>query len=143
MNTGTMSRRYHLVRSWKWLARRSSGPELQNLSGCAARVESVLGEFYWKVETGEAAWRRLCCAALHALEEVSTSYVADANEPEKKRSTGEINWSSGTYVTPQQIEKSFGVSALARPSGTALKTNLTVTRWIYKYWIILILPRCW
>ena len=104
-----------------------------------ARVESVLGEFYWKVETGEAVRGVDYVAPPYMLsKEVSTSYVADANEPEKKRSTGEINWSLGTYVTPQQIEKSFGVSGLARPSGIAPNQPYR-HKWIYKYWIILIL----
>jgi hypothetical protein len=104
-----------------------------------ARVESVLGEFYWKVEAGEAVRGVDYVSPPYMLsKEVTTSYVADATEPEKKRSTGEINWSLGTYVTPTQIEKSFGVSGLARPSGIAPNQPYR-HKWIYKYWIVLIL----
>ncbi|MFZ0061134.1 MAG: DUF4178 domain-containing protein, partial [Pyrinomonadaceae bacterium] len=104
-----------------------------------ARVESVLGEFYWKVEAGEAVRGVDYVSPPYMLsKEVTTSYVADATEPEKKRSTGEINWSLGTYVTPTQIEKSFGVSGLVRPSGIAPNQPYR-HKWIYKYWIVLIL----
>ena len=104
-----------------------------------ARVESVLGEFYWKVEAGEAVRGVDYVSPPYILsKEVTKGYVADSSQPEKKRATGEINWSLGTYVTPTQIEKSFGLSDLARPSGIAPNQPYR-HQWIYKYWIILIL----
>ena len=104
-----------------------------------AVVESVLGEFYWKVEAGEAVRGVDYVSPPYMLsKEVTTAYVADSNHPEKKRATGEINWSLGTYVTPAQIEKSFGLSGLTRPSGIA-PNQPYLHKWIYKYWIILIL----
>jgi uncharacterized Zn finger protein (UPF0148 family) len=104
-----------------------------------ARVESVLGEFYWKVEAGEAVRGVDYVSAPYMLsKELSTSYVSDSTNPENKRATGEINWSLGTYVTPAQIEKSFGISDLPRPSGIAPNQPYR-HKWIYKYWIILIL----
>ena len=104
-----------------------------------ARVESVLGEFYWKVETGEQVRGVDYVSPPYILsKEVTTNEVFDSTDPEKKRTTGEISWSLGTYVTPAQIEKSFGVSGLTRPSGIA-PNQPYLHKWIYKYWIIFLL----
>jgi hypothetical protein len=104
-----------------------------------AVVESVLGEFYWKVEAGEKVRAVDYVSPPYMLsKEVSTIYVVDTRRPDNKRATGEINWSLGTYVTPAQIAKSFGVSGLTRPSGIAPNQPYR-HKWIYKYWILLIL----
>jgi len=104
-----------------------------------ARVETVLGEFYWKVEAGEQVRGVDYVSPPYILsKEVSTSYVADPANPKQKRSTGEINWSVGAYITPAQIEKSFAVSGLTRPSGIAPNQPYP-HKWVYKYWIIFLL----
>jgi hypothetical protein len=105
-----------------------------------ARVECVLGEFYWKVEAGEQVRSVDYIAPPYILsKEVSTVYVTDAKDAnKKKRATGEINWSLGTYVTVPQIEKSFGVTGLPRPSNIAPNQPYKY-KWIYKYWIIFLL----
>jgi hypothetical protein len=101
-----------------------------------AVVEAVLGEFYWKVEAGETVRGLDYVAPPYMLsKEVSTTYV---DENGKKRKTGEINWSSGTYISVPQIEKAFGVSGLARPSGIAPNQPYR-HKWIYKYWGIFLL----
>src|SRR5687767_13047869 len=97
---------------------RFRGKNYRIFQDAQAVVESVLGEFYWKVEAGEKVRGVDYVSPPYMLsKEVTTLYVADASNPAKKRATGEINWSLGTYVTPKQIEKSFGLSALPRPSG--------------------------
>src|SRR6185369_14513143 len=96
-------------------------------------VEVVLGEFYWKVETGEKVRGMDYIAPPYMLsKEVSTVYVTD-DGGKQKRTTGEINWSLGTYVPVPQIEKAFSVS-LPRPSNVA-PTQPYKYGWIYKYWI--------
>ena len=118
---------------------RFRGKNYRIFQDAPARVESVLGEFYWKVEAGEAVRGVDYVAPPYMLsKEISTVYVPDADNPDKKRATGEINWSLGTYVTPAQIEKSFGVTHLTRPYGIA-PNQPYLHKWIYKYWIILIL----
>ena len=105
-----------------------------------ARVEVVLGEFYWKVETGEQVRGTDYISPPYMLsKEVSTVYVTDPNDPTKSnRATGEINWSLGTYIPVPQIEKAFGVKDLPRPSGVA--PNQPYKHWwVYKYWIGFIL----
>jgi Domain of unknown function (DUF4178) len=104
-----------------------------------AVVETVLGEFYWKVEAGETVQGVDYVSPPYILsKEVATVYVVDTRKPGNKRATGEINWSLGTYLTPAEIEKSFGVSGLSRPSGIAPNQPYR-HKWIYKYWIILLL----
>lgn len=104
-----------------------------------ARVETVLGEFYWKVEAGEEVRGIDYVSPPYMLsKEVSTTYVSDSTDEGQRRATGEINWSLGTYITPAQIEKSFGVSGLPRPAGIA-PNQPYLHKWIYKYWIIFIL----
>ncbi len=101
-----------------------------------ARVEAVVGEFYWKVEAGEQVRGVDYVAPPYMLsKEVSTVYVTDPDDASKsRRTTGEINWSLGTYITVPQIEKSFSVSGLPRPKGVA--PNQPYKHWwVYKYWI--------
>src|SRR5690349_1924608 len=100
------------------------------------RVECVLGEFYWKVEAGEQVRGVDYVAAPYMLsKEVSTVYVTDADDPSKRRrATGEINWSLGTYVPVSQIEKAFAVKGLPRPSNIAPNQPYKYW-WIYKYWL--------
>src|SRR5215213_8165674 len=101
-----------------------------------AQVESVLGEFYWKVEAGENVRGVDYVAPPYMLsKEVSTVYVSDPEDPTKQqRATGEINWSLGTYVPVPQIEKAFSVTGLPRPSGVA--PNQPYKHWwVYKYWL--------
>jgi len=100
-----------------------------------AKVEVVLGEFYWKVETGEKVRSVDYVAAPYMLsKEVSTVYVTDPDDATKTRATGEINWSLGTYIPVAQIEKAFSVSGLPRPSNVA--PNQPYKHWwVYKYWL--------
>jgi hypothetical protein len=105
-----------------------------------AKVECVLGEFYWKVEAGEEVRGVDYVRPPYMLsKEVSTIYITDPKKPSKqKRTAGEINWSLGTYITVKQIEKAFGVSGLPRPSNVA-PNQPYLYKWIYKYWLIFVL----
>jgi nitrite reductase/ring-hydroxylating ferredoxin subunit len=101
-------------------------------------VEVVLGEFYWKVEAGEKVRGIDYIRPPYMLsEEVSTVYVTDEGG-KRKRTTGEINWSLGTYVPVRQIEKAFSVTGLPRPSNVAPNQPYKYG-WIYKYWIAFLL----
>ena len=104
-----------------------------------AKVEVVLGEFYWKVETGEMVRGVDYVAPPYMLsKEVSTVYITDPNDPEKtRRSTGEINWSLGTYIEVPQIEKAFSVTGLPRPSGVAPNQPYK-HKWVYKFWLLFV-----
>ena len=104
-----------------------------------ARVEAVTGEFYWKVEAGEAVRGvDFVAAPMMLSKEVSTVYVTDPNDAGRtRRATGEINWSLGKYLTVSEVEKAFSVSGLPRPS-TIAPNQPYKHWWIYKYWIAFI-----
>ncbi|HJS23554.1 MAG TPA: DUF4178 domain-containing protein, partial [Pyrinomonadaceae bacterium] len=104
-----------------------------------ARVEAVLGEFYWKVEAGEQVRGVDYVKPPYMLsKEVSTVYITNPDDAiRSQRVTGEINWSLGTYMEVPQIEKAFSVSGLPRPSGVA--PNQPYKHWwVYKYWLAFI-----
>ena len=116
---------------------RFRGKNYKIFQDAQAKVESVLGEFYWKVETGEQVRGVDYVAPPYMLsKEVSTVYVTDPKNPEKtKRATGEINWSLGTYMPVADVEKAFNVTGLPRGSGVA--PNQPYKHWwVYKYWIL-------
>jgi len=103
-----------------------------------AVVECVLGEFYWKVEAGEKVRGVDYVSPPYMLsKEVTTILVSQPTRPGKKQDIGEINWSLGTYITPVQIEKAFGLSGLTSPSGIAPNQPYR-HKWVYKYWLLLI-----
>jgi len=115
-----------------------SGKNYRIFQDAQANVEVVLGEFYWKVETGEKVRGVDYIAPPYMLsKEVSTVYVAD-DGGKPRRTTGEINWSLGTYIPVQQIEKAFSVTGLPRPSNVAPNQPYK-HGWIYKYWIAFLL----
>ena len=83
-----------------------------------AVVEYVKGEFYWRVEQGET---------VRAVDYVSPPLMLS-----QEISDNEINWSVGTYMPNEEIEKIFGISGLPRPWGTA--PNQPFTGRFYYTW---------
>lgn len=70
-----------------------------------AMVEYVQGEFYWRVSQGETVR--------------AADFVAPPLMLSQEVSSGEMNWSLGTYKTNKEIEKTFGVSGLPKPWSVA------------------------
>jgi hypothetical protein len=95
-----------------------NGRSFRIFQDATAVVEFVSGEFYWRVEQGESVR--------------AVDYVAPPLMLSKEISPGEINWSVGTYVTNEQIEKAFGISGLPRPWGVA--PNQPFTSQFYYTW---------
>jgi hypothetical protein len=70
------------------------------------RVDSVLGEFYWRVQAGEKV--------------TGEDYIAPPAMLSRELSSSEQNWSLSTYLAPRDVERAFGTSlSLARPTGVA------------------------
>ncbi|MCS6884822.1 MAG: DUF4178 domain-containing protein [Acidobacteriota bacterium] len=65
-----------------------------------AEVEFVLGEFYWKVEVGEQTLTR---------DYVRPGWILSQEISGQSTSTGEVNWSHGRYVYPDEIEWKFKI----------------------------------
>ena len=116
----------------------------------AARVEYVMGEFYWKVTVGETvrAADFVCPPEMLSMEVSVGTQVEEAQTPpaQTKRQrrktapappTGEINWSLGRYVKPGDVEKAFGISGLPRPSNVAPNQPFLHKK-IYKFWALLL-----
>ena len=83
-----------------------------------AVVEYVKGEFYWRVEQGETVR--------------TVDYVSPPLMLSQEISQNEINWSVGTYMTNDEIEKIFGITGLPRPWGVA--PNQPFTGRFYYTW---------
>ena len=83
-----------------------------------AVVEYVQGEFYWRVEQGETVR--------------AVDYVAPPLMLSQEISENEINWSVGTYMTNDEVEKAFGITGLPRPWGVG--PNQPFTGRFYYTW---------
>lgn len=76
------------------------------------RVDSVLGEFYWRVEASERV------EASKRVE--STDYIAPPAMLSCEATRSEQTWSLSTYLTARDVERAFGTSlALPPPTGVA------------------------
>ncbi len=86
-----------------------------------ATVEYVKGEFYWRVEQGET---------VRAIDYISAPMMLS-----QEMSESEINWSAGTYMTNEEVEKAFSVSGFPRPWGVG--PNQPFTGQFYYTWGLL------
>jgi hypothetical protein len=69
---------------------------------CRARVDLVVGEFYWKVAVGE---------------EVDVADYQSGNQSlSKEQSNNEINWSHGVYQSASSVELATGLTISSQPS---------------------------
>jgi Domain of unknown function (DUF4178) len=75
-----------------------------------AKVEYVLGEFYWRVEVGET---------VRARDYVHPPFGI-SQEISPRKSGGEVNYSHSRYMPVAEVEKAFGLKALPRPTGVGM-----------------------
>jgi ribosomal protein S27AE len=90
----------------------------------SATVKGVLGEFYWKVQRGEAA-------------EV-TDYIAPPEIVSREAYPGlaEVTWSHGKYVMPKVVGDAFAVQNLPTPEGIYLnEPNPFTKKWREIRWV--------
>lgn len=84
---------------------RYDGKTYKIFQDSVATVESVIGEFYWRVETGETAR--------------AVDYIAPPDGITKEfsdtESSHEVNYSLARYMPQDEVEAAFGVTGLARP----------------------------
>ncbi|MEO7539621.1 MAG: DUF4178 domain-containing protein, partial [Pyrinomonadaceae bacterium] len=83
-----------------------------------AVVEYVKGEFYWRVEQGETVR--------------AVDYVGAPQMISQESTENEVNWSLGTYMTNDEVEKAFGIAGLPRPWGVG--PNQPFTGRFYYTW---------
>ena len=71
-----------------------------------SKVLHVLGEFYWKVKVDDTA-------------DVD-DYIAPPHILSREKTTNEVSWSAGEYVTPEWVQQTFGVKTpMPVPEGIA------------------------
>ncbi len=95
-----------------------NGQKFKIFQDAPATVEYVKGEFYWRVEQGET---------VRAID-----YVAAPLMLSQEMSQDEINWSVGTYLTNEEVEKAFAVEDLPKPWGVG--PNQPFTGSFYYTW---------
>jgi hypothetical protein len=132
---------------------RFGGKKFKLYQDAMARVEHVMGEFYWKVTTEEMVHTAdFISPPLMLSKEVSLPAGPGGESPEveqpkkskrKKRKdpgfeSGEINWSLGAYVKRQDVEKAFGIQGLPKPSKVA-PNQVYPHKAVYKYWMLLLI----
>ena len=84
------------------------GVSFRRFQGAELRVDSVLGEFYWRVQAGER---------VHAQD-----YIAPPAMLSIEATKSEQNWSLSTYLTTKDIDKAFG-KPLGLPSPIGVGPN--------------------
>ena len=97
------------------------GKTFKIFQDAGAVVEYVKGEFYWRVEQGEAVR--------------STDFVAAPLILSRESGKDEINWSVGKYMTNAEVEKAFAISDLPKPWEVA--PNQPFTGSFYYTWGLL------
>lgn len=98
-----------------------NGTNFKVFQDANATVEYVKGEFYWRVEQGETVR--------------AVDFVAAPLMLSQETSAGEMNWSVGTYMPVDQVEKIFGVTDLPKPWGVG--PNQPFTGSFYYTWGLL------
>jgi len=73
------------------------------------RVDTVLGELYWRVEQGELS--------------DGTDYIAPPAMLSKEATEQEINWSLSTYLTHAQVRRAFSPAVVGLSAPTAPGAN--------------------
>ena len=126
---------------------RYQGERYKIYQDAVARVEYVIGEFYWKVAVGEQTRavdyvhppRMLSMEASLVQLGVEESPAAGQTRKKTVKSapTGEINWSLGTYMKRSEVEKTFGITGLPRTSKIA-PNQLFSHKKVYKYWALML-----
>ena len=97
------------------------GSTFKIFQDAAAVVQYVKGEFYWRVEQGETVR--------------AVDYISPPRMLSQEASENEVNWSLGTYMTNEEVEKAFGLKPLPRPWG--IGPNQPFTGQFYYTWALL------
>ena len=112
------------------------GKNFKLFEHAVARTETVLGEFYWKVEAGEEVAIRDLIAPPYSLSiERSMDLAQSEDGGRAKMNLGEVNISLGTYVPHAVIEEAFKVSELPRSFKVAPNQPFPCEKTVYRYWL--------
>jgi len=86
-----------------------------------AKVEKVIGEFYWKVAVGETVRTFDYVSPPMAIsKEISSSMSKPDVHPGRKKAV-EVNYSQSRYMPVAEVEKAFGIAGLRRPTTVGMQ----------------------
>jgi hypothetical protein len=107
------------------------GKTFKIFQDAAARVEHVMGEFYWRVEVGE----RVRAADFVRPPLMLSKEVSGAGGKRGGLQAEEVNWSLGTYVPVKEIRQKF--NAELPPPHTVAPNQPFRHKSVYTYWLLL------
>jgi hypothetical protein len=123
------------------------GVDFRIFQDTTATVRQVVGEFYWKVTTGDQVRAidyvrppEILTVELSRLIPPKTfkqgrNAAGWAIGHEKQSAPGEMNCSLGTYLSPKEVETAFGISGLKRPWNIAPNQPNPYKGGIAKHWL--------
>ena len=100
------------------------GRQFKQFNQVAAHVESVYGEFYWRVEEGEAVWAK--------------DFVSPPEILSCEWTASEVNWSHGVYLTRDEVAKIFKVERLPEPRTVGMAQPNPYAA-VVRPWVVLVL----
>ena len=100
-----------------------------------ARVESVRGEFYWKIEAGEMVESSDFVHAPRILSRETARYEVpkEWEQKEPDRTLGEVSWSLGEYVPVAQVRRKFPQVQIPDPRAVG-PCQPFPHRGVYRWW---------
>jgi hypothetical protein len=130
---------------------RFAGNTFKLYQDTTARIEHVMGEFYWEVTAGEEVRAADYVSPPYMLSREASTVspqgpIEEAPGTRKGRrrkrkppvETGEVIWSLGTFMRAADVEKAFGTAGLPRTSKVAPNQPFLHKK-VYKYWGLLLL----
>ncbi len=90
-----------------------------------AKVEKVLGEFYWKVAVGETVRTFDYVSPPMAISKEIASSAAPPDAKAGRKKSAEVNYSQSRYMPVDEVEKAFGIAGLRRPDTVGMQQPYT------------------
>jgi len=112
------------------------GVEFKKFQRGVACVDLVYGEFYWKVTVGEKVE---VVDYIRPPKMLSCEITRTGDHP----GAGEVNWSLGSYLNADEVERAFDLKDLTRPAWGNIAPNQPFRhKKIYAYWGIMTAATC-
>jgi hypothetical protein len=114
---------------------RYRGQTFKRFQDAPARVEFVRGEFYWKIEAGEAVESSDFVHAPRILSREIARYEVpkEWEQKEPDRTLGEVSWALGEYIPVAAIRRKFPQTQIPDPRGVG-PCQPFPHRGVYRWW---------